>query len=266
MGSSAAASSARAPVSTPPASASPSPTAPPRPTRQEVVALFGARQPTWFALEGPGITSRTSFGGVCLTLDACGGPGGSGVDTDLLSELESTGTPATLFLNSRWVEANASLAADLGARARSGALEIGNHGTAHCPLCVSGQSAYGIAGTRDAGGVYDEIMEGQQVIAQATGVEPRWFRPGTAHWDDVAVEIAAALGLGAAGFSVNADGGATFSTAQVVQEAGRAGAGDVVIAHMNQPGGSTAEGLVQVLRALRSSGVELLTLSQASGR
>ena len=68
---------------------------------------------------------------MCLTLDACGGPGGSGVDIDLVDMLISRQVPFTAFLNSRWVEANPDLTDRLAA---CPTVEIANHGTSHLPL------------------------------------------------------------------------------------------------------------------------------------
>ena len=70
--------------------------------------------------------------------------------------------------------------------------------------------------------MWDEIMGNQAALTERTGRAPRFFRPGTAHWDDVALAIAARLGLRAAGFSINGDGGATFPADTVAAEVRRA--------------------------------------------
>lgn len=238
-------------------SASPTPSAP---SREEIVAEFAGRRPAWFDMVGEGIVSGTAAGGVCLTLDACGGPGGSGVDIDLVDMLISRQVPFTAFLNSRWVEANPDLTDRLAA---CPTVEIANHGTSHLPLSVTGASAYGIPGTADAGEVWDEIMGNQAALTERTGRAPRFFRPGTAHWDDVALAIAARLGLRAAGFSINGDGGATFPTDTVEAEVRRAGPGDVVISHMNQPDAGTGAGYRAAIPAMLAEGTVFLTLSDA---
>ena len=238
-------------------SASPTPSAP---SREEIVAEFAGRRPAWFDMVGEGIVSGTAAGGVCLTLDACGGPGGSGVDIDLVDMLISRQVPFTAFLNSRWVEANPDLTDRLAA---CPTVEIANHGTSHLPLSVTGASAYGIPGTADAGEVWDEIMGNQAALTERTGRAPRFFRPGTAHWDDVALAIAARLGLRAAGFSINGDGGATFPADTVEAEVGRAGPGDVVISHMNQPDAGTGAGYRAAVPAMLAEGTVVLTLSDA---
>lgn len=198
---------------------------------------------------------------MCLTLDACGGPGGSGADTALVDMLIGDSVPFTAFLNSRWVEANPDLTDRLAA---CETVEIANHGTAHLPMSVTGAAAYGIPGTRDAGEVWDEIMGNQVALTERTGRAPRFFRPGTAHWDDVALAIAARLGLRAAGFSVNGDGGATFPAGTVEAEVRRASAGDIVISHMNQPAADTGAGYLAAVPAMLAEGTVFLTLSDAS--
>ena len=255
----AASPSPAAPADSPAPAPSASPTPAP-PSREEIVAEFADRRPTWFDMVGEGIVSGTAAGGVCLTLDACGGPGGSGVDIDLVDMLISRQVPFTAFLNSRWVEANPDLTDRLAA---CPTVEIANHGTSHLPLSVTGASAYGIPGTADAGEVWDEIMGNQVALTERTGRAPRFFRPGTAHWDDVALAIAARLGLRAAGFSINGDGGATFPADTVEAEVGRAGPGDVVISHMNQPDAGTGAGYRAAVPAMLAEGVVFLTLSDA---
>ncbi len=255
----AASSSPAAPADSPAPAPSASPT-PSAPSREEIVAEFAGRRPAWFDMVGEGIVSGTAAGGVCLTLDACGGPGGSGIDIDLVDMLISRQVPFTAFLNSRWVEANPDLTDRLAA---CPTVEIANHGTSHLPLSVTGASAYGIPGTADAGEVWDEIMGNQAALTERTGRAPRFFRPGTAHWDDVALAIAARLGLRAAGFSINGDGGATFPADTVEAEVRRAGPGDVVISHMNQPDAGTGAGYRAAVPAMLAEGTVFLTLSDA---
>lgn len=174
-----------------------------------------------------------------LTFDACGGPGGSGYDADLIDFLRKCSVPATLFLNARWIDANPDVFRQLAA---DPLFEIGNHGTVHRPLSVTGRSAYGIAGTGGVGEVYDEVAGNAHKLAGLLGHPVSFFRSGTAHYDDVAARMVADLGERAAGFTVNGDGGATLSAAEVRQEIAAAPPGAIVICHMNHPGGGTAPG------------------------
>ncbi|HSU48562.1 MAG TPA: polysaccharide deacetylase family protein [Arthrobacter sp.] len=235
------------------APASPAPAAP-VPSRGQIVDTYGKHQARYWGLEAPGVLTHLPPGsqGIALTFDFCGGPGGSGYDQVLLDTLRQRHIPATLFLNSRWVTANPTTARQL---ASDPLFEIANHGTSHKPLSTTGNSAYGIPGTRNAGEVFDEVMPNDGILADIAGKRPRYFRPGTAYMDDVAVDILNALGVKPAGFSINGDGGATYPAAVVAKEVGKARAGDVVICHGNRPNGGTAEGVKQAVDTLRAAGM-----------
>ncbi|MBY8878460.1 polysaccharide deacetylase family protein [Streptomyces sp. PLK6-54] len=229
-------------------------------TRAEIVARYGHRTPHTWGFDAPGVLRALPPGRreIALTFDACGGHGGSGYDRALVDLLRRHEIPATLFINSRWIDANPSVFRRLAA---DPLFEIGNHGTRHRPLSVSGRSAYGIPGTRDAGEVFDEVAGNHLKLTRLTGLPPRFFRPGTAYCDDVASRIVADLGERVAAFSVNGDGGATFSPAQVRATVGAAPHGAVVICHMNHPEGGTAEGLAAVLPRMLAAGHRFVRLS-----
>lgn len=215
--------------------------APVVPDPAHVAARFEGIQPTQWGLEVPGVLTRMDSDGIALTLDACGGPYGSGYDAELINGLIDRGVPATLFLNQRWIEANLDLARKL---AQNPLFEIANHGTQHRPLSVRGESAYGIAGTGSALEAAEEVWANHLAITELTGKAPRFFRSGTAHYDDVAVQIAQEFDEGVLGFTVNADAGATFDAATVRGQVADAQPGSVIIAHMNQPQGQTAQGVL----------------------
>lgn len=177
------------PAATPDASASPAATPV---TRAEEVARYGDLKPSTWGFGGPGVIRALPVTEpvIALTFDACGGPGGSGYDQNLIDFLRRRQVPATLFLNSRWIDANMAAFRQL---AGEPLFEIANHGTWHRPLSVTGRSAYGIAGTRNAGEVYDEVSGNHAKLTQLLGSPPRFFRPGTAYSDDIAVRIVSDL-------------------------------------------------------------------------
>lgn len=224
-------------------------------------ARYQSRVPSQWGTTLPGIrtTVPTQPGSptLALTFDACGGPQGSGVDTAILETLRKEQIPATLFLNQRWVAGHRQLTSELAAESL---FSLGNHGTRHVPLSVTGQAAYGIAGTANANEVVDEVSANQQTLTEITGIRPLWFRAGTAHYDDVAVELATELGVQIAGFSVNGDGGATFTPQQVSDALRTAPDGSIVLMHMNQPSGGTAAGLRAALPKLRDRGIRFVHL------
>lgn len=232
----------------------------PLPARDQVVAEFGARRPLQWGLNVAGVVTRLPAGtaGTALTFDLCGGPGGSGFDHELVGLLRRQSVKATFFLNSRWITANPGLARELAA---DPLFEVANHGTSHQPLSLTGRSAYGIRGTRGAAEVYEEVAGNQDLMTTRFGAAPTCFRPGTAFYDEDAAELVRRLGLTPVNFSINGDAGATFTPAQVAASVSRAGAGDIVISHANQPGRGTAAGYARALPLLLGRGTTFVQLS-----
>lgn len=222
-------------------------------TRSEIVARYDAIAPQTWGMSVPGVVTRMQGAGkaVALTFDACGGPGGHGYDAALIGFLRQEQIPATLFINARWIDANPGVFGDL---ASDPLFDIANHGTRHLPLSLRGWSAYGIGGTRDAGEVYDEVEGNARKLLALVGHPVRFFRSGTAHYDDVATRIVHDLGEQVIGFDVNGDAGATFTVRQVAKALRTVRPGSIVISHMNHPGHGTAAGMRAALPALKGAG------------
>lgn len=250
-------SSATQPSTTPSLSPTSAPAAAVLLTKQEVEAQFADQTPSQWGLEVDGVVLRTDAPSIALTFDACGGSTGSGCDEELIAALVDSGTPATLFVNARWIDANPQTTRDL---LNNPLFELANHGTRHVPLSVSGRQAYGIGGTASAGEVYDEVAENQVLMTELTGAPPRFFRPGTAHFDDVAARIVAAMGLVPVNFDINADAGATFTAAQVRRATAAATAGSICIGHFNRPGSGTAAGIAAAIVELSARGATFARL------
>lgn len=223
----------------------------PAPDLEAIAGRYQHLVPTEWGLETTGVVLRSDARPIGLTLDACGGPSGSGVDTDLLDFLRAEQIPATLFLNLRWIQTNRALVDEL---AGDDLFELANHGTRHLPLSVNGRKAYGIQGTGSVAEALDEVYENHESMTRITGVAPRFFRSGTAYYDEVAAQLVRELGEIPVNFDVNGDAGATFSASQVKAAVSTARPGSIIIAHLNQPNGDTAEGLAAALAQLRSNG------------
>lgn len=227
------------------------------PDRESALARFAGRTPQWFGLEGPGVVSSfTSEDQVVLSYDACGGPS-LGYDAALVDVLRRHEAPATLFVNRQWALANWRTLTELE---EDPLFEIANHGDRHVPLGVAGQDAYGSPGTRDLGEAYDEIARTHRLFRLLWDVEPRWFRPGTAHVDDVGADLAQHLGTPVVGFTVNGDLGATQPADAVRDNLLGLRPGGIMLAHMNRPGSGTAAGTDAALPLLRERGLRLARL------
>ncbi|MCL5934925.1 MAG: polysaccharide deacetylase family protein [Firmicutes bacterium] len=195
---------------------------------------------------------------LALTFDACGGPKGSGYDSDLINFLIKEKIPATLFINSRWIDANYNTFISL---VKNPLFEIGNHGFRHKPLSVNGKSVYGIKGTKDPGELVEEVLVNERKIESATGKRPKYFRPGTAYCDEVAVKIVGELGEEVVNFSVLGDAGATYSREQVKKACLSSTPGSIILLHMNHPEKDTAEGIMMAVPELKKKGFRFVKLS-----
>ncbi len=234
---------------------------PPYLERKESIAeRYASSRPNQWGEQVDGVKSRIKGGEkvIALTLDACGSPKGMGADLHLLEFLVRENIAATLFINARWIEPNRKLFDKLAAHPL---FEIANHGFGHKPASVSGRAAYGIRGTGSVAELVDEIELNARKIEGLTGRRPRFYRSGTAHYDEVAVRVAAELGHTVAGFSVLGDAGATYSREQVKRALLAAGAGDMVILHMNRPESGTAAGVMDAIPELRKRGYRFVRLS-----
>lgn len=229
---------------------------------EEVIARYQHAHPQDWGLDLPGIarTVDPNPKTIALTFDACGGAHGSQIDEALLATLEEHGVPATLFWNKRWIDANPRRALEI---AENPLFQIENHGTSHKPLSVNGRPAYGIAGTADVAELVEEIEGNRKFMRAFLGVESNWFRSGTAHYDDTAIQIARDLGVSIAGFAVNGDAGATLPAPSVTNSLVHSRAGAIAIMHMNQPGHGTAEGVRAAIPQLRAAGFTFVKLGQA---
>ena len=194
---------------------------------------------------------------VALTLDACGGA----FDADLIGTLVAQRIPATVFVTKKWLDRNPRGVAALLAHPEL--FELEDHGAAHLPAVLGvHRRVYGIAGVRDLSQLEAEVSGGARAIVSITGRVPRYYRGATALYDAQSLQAIRGMGYQVAGFSVNADAGATLPQASIMARLRAVQPGDVVIAHMNKPAGATAEALAAVLPELKARGYRFVTLTQ----
>lgn len=227
--------------------------------------LSGTRSTGW-GERLPGVTTALGLAPrqdgrpvVALTLDACGGKKGASHDDGLIAFLREQRIPATLFVTTLWMRTNPDVLADLAA---DPLFEIAAHGSRHRPCSIDGKSVYGIKGTANFGELVQEVEGNARDIEQATSTRPRWFRSGTAYYDNVAVAAIRELGLRIAGYSIAGDEGATLSAARVAAKVRAARHGDIILCHMNKPRSGTREGLRSALSDLLERNYVFVRLSE----
>ena len=221
---------------------------------------YTGRSPTEWGERVTGVKTRLKATDkvIALTFDACGSKNGMALDKKIIELLENEHVHATLFINGRWIEPNLS---EFRRLAANPLFEIANHGFSHKPASVSGKSAYGINGTGSVAELVDEIEVNADKIAKLTGKRPKFYRSGTAYYDEIAVRIAEDLGHEVVGFSVLGDAGATYNRKQVRDALLGVKPGDIVILHFNHPESGTAEGLREALPELKRRGYRFVRLS-----
>jgi peptidoglycan/xylan/chitin deacetylase (PgdA/CDA1 family) len=194
---------------------------------------------------------------VALTLDACSGK----YDEHLVDFLIQNRIPATIFATKKWLDRNPEGVSVI--KSHLDLFDVENHGARHIPAVIGkGKTVYGIPGEPDVLHLRREILGGARAVEQTTGIAPRWYRAATAEYDSQSVEEIEKLGYKIAGFSVNADNGATLKQVTIEKRLERVKAGDVIIAHMNKPESDSAKGLAVGLAYLLKQGFVFVRLDQ----
>ena len=184
---------------------------------------------------------------VALTLDACGGA----FDADLIATLVARRIPATIFVTKTWLDRNPVGTAALLAHPEL--FELEDHGTQHVPAVIGRDArVYGLRGEPDVQHLQTEVSGAARAIAALTGRAPTYYRGATAIYDRQSMQVIESMGYRLAGFSISADAGATLPQAAVEARLRAVRPGDIILAHMNKPAGTTAEALALVLPELQS--------------
>jgi peptidoglycan/xylan/chitin deacetylase (PgdA/CDA1 family) len=198
---------------------------------------------------------------VALTLDACGGA----FDARFAQFLIERRIQVTVFATRRWIRRNPQALALLNAHADL--FEIEDHGANHVPAIVGAdRRVYGLAGAADMKQLRREVTGGAEAVKAATGTAPRWYRGATGEYDPQALKAIEQMGYKVAGFSVNADNGATLSHKQIVARLKKVRSGDIIIAHLNKPDSDTAKGMAAGLQLLMNQGFRFVRLDASSVR
>jgi peptidoglycan/xylan/chitin deacetylase (PgdA/CDA1 family) len=195
--------------------------------KEEVYIRFKDKQPEEWGRNVDGVRSRleTSEKEIALTLDACDGH----YDRDLIAFLVREQIPATLFISGIWLETHSETVIEL---ADNPLFEIANHGLQHQPCSVTEQNVEGFDATNGLRNAIDEISENAKRIKELTGIQTRFYRSGTAHYDEVCTGVAEMLGMQVAGYQLIGDGGAEFTSDEVYESMLRVEPGSIIQLHM----------------------------------
>ena len=230
--------------------------------RAHIVSKYMTYKPTRWGMNIPGVKThiKTEKKVIALTFDACGGKKGSLYDKDLISFLISEKIPATLFITTSWASVNEENLIEL----RNNTLfELENHGFNHRPASVRGAYAWHIRGTVSPGDCFDEVEKSAEEFERRIGHRPRFYRAGTAYYDNVALEIIRETGQIPMNFTcVAADADRRIKIGRVerfMRKGIREGA--VFIMHFNHPGGKTLPALKTIIPEMRASGYTFVRLS-----
>lgn len=198
---------------------------------------------------------------IALTLDACSGK----YDGDLIEFLIVNRIPATIFATKKWLDHNPIGLSVI--KAHLDLFDVEDHGERHIPAVIGkGRKVYGIPGEPDMIHLRREVLLGARAIQEAIGIAPHWYRDATAEYDPQAIREIEKMGYKIAGFSVNADNGATLKKAAVEKRLEHVKPGDVIIAHMNKPDSDSADGLASGLAYLLKAGFTFVRLDQVDLR
>jgi len=195
---------------------------------------------------------------VALTLDACSGK----VDRRILDVLLSERIPATIFVTARWLKRNADTVALF--KANPDLFEIEDHGREHIAAVDRATTIYGVRSAGSPEAVALEVGGGADAMRAAGFDQPHWFRGATAKYSPSAIALIEGMGYRIAGYSLNGDGGSLLGAKETARRISNARDGDVIIAHVNQPGHAAGSGVAEGVLALKKRGFEFVLLKDAA--
>lgn len=185
---------------------------------------------------------------IALTFDACPTNTEPGFDRGIVSVLHENNVKATMFLSGSWVKTHRVEAAELAQ-----SFEIQSHGYTHTHY-----------DERSPEWVLEDLARAQQVITEATGQRPRFFRPPAVKWSESVIEQAGKLGLKTVTHDVaSGDPDRNLKADAIVRYVlWKTKPGSVVIFHINGKGWTTAQTLPRIIEGLRAKGYRFVTMSE----
>ena len=197
----------------------------------------------------PDSSEKTIF----LTFDACGQGGFSdGFDSLLVDFLINNDIPVSFFISRRWSLKNPENLNYIIKKGKN--IEILNHGTQHIPLSSKGDSLYGIIGTNGLKEIYNEVEISACFFCEKIGNKPKFFRPGTAYGDEIAVQFVQSMGYKVISYSVLGDAGASFSAEKITKNITTSNSGDIILLHFNHPESDVCTAVSMAISLIKERG------------
>jgi peptidoglycan/xylan/chitin deacetylase (PgdA/CDA1 family) len=229
--------------------------------KKKVVREFAHAKPGQWGEFVKGVDEKlnTQQKNIAFTFDACGGKRGSGFDKELIEYLRKENIPATLFVTGSWIDANFKTFLNLS---KDTLFEIENHGFRHKPCSIDGETEYGIKGTANASGAFDEMEANSWKIEAITKRKPQFYRSATAFIDEACARMAGKLGLTVVSFHVLSGDAVAFTPPSVIEEnvIKNVKPGDIIIMHFNHPKWYTYEAMLKIIPKLREQGFNFVKL------
>lgn len=163
----------------------------------------------------------------------------------MLNTLDREHVKATFFLDGSWLKKNPNIAREIQQRGH----EIANHAYSHPNMSkVSRERAW------------LEISKTETLLKDTLGVQNKWFAPPSGDFNQQTVEIAANLGLKTVLWTLDTvDWKKPAPSAVVSKIEAAVEPGSLILMH---PTASSAEALSGMIKAVRSKGLTLGTVSQ----
>jgi len=199
-----------------------------------------------------GITSPQ----VALTLDACSGK----IDNRILNVLIENKIHTTIFITGRWIKSNPKTIKIFNQH--KDLFQLENHGASHVPAVLGFERPYGIKPAGTPKELLIEVNNGNLAVQLSSTTKPQWFRGATALYSPTAIDLIKQTNHRIAGFSLNADFGASASANTAATRLANAKDGDVIIAHINQPTRASGAGITRGILALQAKGFKFVRLDE----
>lgn len=182
---------------------------------------------------------------VALTFDVSWG---ETVPGQVLDALKKSDTACTFFVSGPWASSHPNLVK----RMVSEGHEVASHGFRHVRL-----TRY----THDM--VVEELAKAHSVLHEASGVEPRLFRPPDGDVNDSVVSAALAQGYITVLWSLDSQDlrrpGAQYIEGRVAK---RIRPGDIVLFHASDSAPDTPQAIPTLVETLRKDGYDIVTVSR----